>query len=409
MTWPRMLEARLKLYNLKVVESGICSRTTEFDDAGNDSWMGGCEDHYFNGAKHFPQEFVSASPCWVVFLLGTNDLRERIRTRFNDRGCGADLARQITTSVANLAERAKFLNKTTLSQPAELGIIVITPPEVKLNEVSRELGYDEHSVKTSQELGRAFEAMCTARGYHFVNPNVDMTHSADGVHVTQSGNVAIAEAVWAKMRPLLGPVPQTRDFERELKTPVPITKRSRYHNLFPKRYPQRIQSVLEQPAELQVRSQNSNLGRPCLTPNEDRTHDGSADHRNHDLAHKMDVIVPKPPGAPPHYTVSNDEDGALPVEVPEEHAPQVDLAAYSKRELAEFEVADFINRVHVALEPSHAAEFLFAISQIQGQRNECVDYCINRCKYFLALEGIPSLVTAFEAIINKCEDTDLRP
>lgn len=78
-TWPRMLEDKLSKRGFKCVESALCSRTTIFDDGGNNEWLVDSQPHYFNGLAHFANEFLSRNVSVLVLLLGTNDLKCNIR------------------------------------------------------------------------------------------------------------------------------------------------------------------------------------------------------------------------------------------------------------------------------------------------------------------------------------------
>ena len=85
MTWPRMIERRLNARGYNMVESALCSRTTAADDPFDNDWLVGGNPHDFNGIAHFAPEFLSHECRAVVIMLGTNDLKVRIRSQARTR------------------------------------------------------------------------------------------------------------------------------------------------------------------------------------------------------------------------------------------------------------------------------------------------------------------------------------
>ena len=192
--WPRHLESRLqKEYGLRTVEAALCSRTTVHDDPweGNKEWMCGSEPHTFNGLTNFTATFNSHMPKWLILMLGTNDLKTRIR---------AEAGRRVTASViaencASLAEKAREMYDGH-SHEGRLKILVVVPPEVRITPLSIEMGYDEVSVRISKSFHKAYREMCRKHDLICVFPEIDMTKSVDGVHVTEEANKIISDAVW---------------------------------------------------------------------------------------------------------------------------------------------------------------------------------------------------------------------
>lgn len=205
-TYPRQLESRLLGKGYRVVEAALCSRTSTFDDEDNGNWMIGGDPHIFNGLAHFSPTFLGTSPRAVVILLGTNDLKVRIRAKAKQR-TRLD-ARDVAENVARIGLLARSLHENSVRlKRHELDVVLVCPPHVKLNALSTDLGYDETSVKLSHDFPHAFAHVCEQHGFHLVVPPVDMAPSVDGVHVTPEGTKAIAEAVWAKLNALLPNVP----------------------------------------------------------------------------------------------------------------------------------------------------------------------------------------------------------
>lgn len=204
-SWPRMLERRLNERGFNMVESALCSRTTTLDDPCQNDWLVGGEPHFFNGLAHFTAEFLSHECRAVVILLGTNDLKVGIRARRLD-------ANAIANACAKIGLQARQAhNSMTRLKEHPFTVVCVSPPVVRLNQHSRELGYDETSVKISQEFPQAYRKMCKDNGFEFVHvKDIDMEESVDGVHVTLEGSKEIAEAVWETLTRVL-----------EKRTPIP--------------------------------------------------------------------------------------------------------------------------------------------------------------------------------------------
>jgi len=203
--WPRLLQDKLKLYRLNIVESALCSRTTCWDDPNNSDWMTGAESHFFNGLSHFVPEFISATPSWLVLLLGTNDLKTNMRREAKCRN-KAD-ASTIAKNFSKIIAKAREIQSTSPFCKGELNILVIPPPVVRHNQLMMELGYDQTSVTISKDFANAYQKVCLENNVDCVHVEIDMTSSIDGIHITEEANSKIAQAVWTAMREKLGPVP----------------------------------------------------------------------------------------------------------------------------------------------------------------------------------------------------------
>ena len=206
--WPRMLEQRLRKNGLRMVEAGLCSRTTVHDDPNNADWMTGAEPHYFNGLSHFGVTFGSHMPTWLVLALGTNDLKVCNRNASKTRVT----ARSIAENCTRIIDKAYELWEGHCHE-GTLRVVLLSPPEVRLTPLSIDMGYDAQSVAISKGFHEAFARVCAdyrpcgGKGPQIVfaaaGERVDMSKSVDGVHVTKEANVSIAETVWAAMEPVL--------------------------------------------------------------------------------------------------------------------------------------------------------------------------------------------------------------
>ena len=222
-TWPQLLEARLHAAGFRMVESALCSRTTCHDDAceRNGDWMPGAEPHFFNGLHHFGPLFSSHTPRVLVLALGTNDLKTRIRQQSGRAALPTHAptqrrlvtqartarkeARVIAENCAKIGEKARLMHMG-FCHAGELRVVVLTPPELVLNDESEQMGYDAFSAEISLEFPAAFQEMCLAHGFTCVDAKPpSMKCSVDGVHFTEASQAQLAEDVWVVLKKALAP------------------------------------------------------------------------------------------------------------------------------------------------------------------------------------------------------------
>eukprot|EP00940_MAST-03C_sp_MAST-3C-sp2_P001533 g1533.t1 len=177
--WPTLLAKRLSPYYLRPIGSGVCSRTTCFDNPSQDDWCFKAQGRWFNGLCGLPIALLTHTPRWIVFMLGTNDTHPDVQKMYDDVRGHANAspkqrAREIAENVARLAEFAQSFNprkgsNTNLFEEA-VGIVVVTPPPLCLTEESREWGFDGTSVSIAKEFPSQFRAMCKEMGYLNAQP-----------------------------------------------------------------------------------------------------------------------------------------------------------------------------------------------------------------------------------------------
>ena len=212
-TWPQLIEERLNGLGYRVVESALCSRTTEHNDPEDQSeWMPGSSASDFNGLHHFGPLFSSHTPTILVIALGTNDLKTRIRREsktavsrivpFLARKTPYEEALTIAESCAKIGEKARLMYSGFChSEHVDLKIMVVTPPQLVFNDESEKMGYDELSEEISLEFPSAFETMCQDHGFINVGTTPPpMVESVDGVHFTEPAQAMLAESVWKDLK-----------------------------------------------------------------------------------------------------------------------------------------------------------------------------------------------------------------
>jgi len=245
--WPSLLRSRLLKRGFRLLESHMLERTTAFNDVPEDpfGWNAGTKPEDFNGLRHFGTFFSSHSPLFVFIMLGTHDLKKRVRdhagkcsseqvmhpewelghiyknvkgadvgldkkaekiqilTTSENRMRGPHSAKVVAINCATIAEKARMMFDGHCHE-GELVIVLIPPPPIRLTEVSKKLGFDDRSVAISKNFQKAFEQICKENDLLCVkNPIRSMQDSTDGVHLTPDMHLLLAEAVWEKILPAM--------------------------------------------------------------------------------------------------------------------------------------------------------------------------------------------------------------
>ena len=172
--WTSILQEKLGQQNARVIEAGLCGRTTVFEDA--------CRPGR-NGLKALPLFLETHAPLdAVVIMLGTNDCKS----------CYGLNACQITIGM----EQCIDMLLTALSP----GRILLLSP-ILLGERVWEPEFDPEfsrvSVETARQLSAAYRRLAQAKGIHMLAASdYAVPSDVDREHMTESGHAALAEAVY---------------------------------------------------------------------------------------------------------------------------------------------------------------------------------------------------------------------
>lgn len=191
--WPGALAAELGP-GWRVVEEGLCSRTTVFEDplaAGR------------RGIEALPIALECHAPLdLVVLMLGTNDLKRRYASGACEIAIGVErLARLVLASGAGRAAPPEAPARA----PA---LLIVAPPP--LGELGASGAAFEGGRAASLELPERLAALAEAlggrdRGVGFLDAGLFAAPSpVDGVHLEPAAHAALARAVAAKLRELAG-------------------------------------------------------------------------------------------------------------------------------------------------------------------------------------------------------------
>lgn len=178
--WPGLL-ADLLGDSVKVLEEGLCGRTTMFDDV---------TDPGRNGLEGIEAAVKKGSPLdLLIIMLGSNDCKTQFRAS----------AKEIAEGVRQVAEKAGSAGRSGLP------ILLIAPAALTERIAKSGFGpeFDLHSVEVSKALAEEYEALAKQLGCHFLDASkATRVSTADGLHLDADGHRRLAEAVcaWVKIQ-----------------------------------------------------------------------------------------------------------------------------------------------------------------------------------------------------------------
>lgn len=183
--WTGLLQMKLG-NNYHVIEEGLNSRTTAHDE----TWISRTSR---NGLKDLPLILEMHYPLnYVVFMLGTNDLKKQFNLS----------AKQITQGMHKLIQLVK--NSHFGPDFFAPRIILIAPsPIFTVNDAAMQSFYDENSALKSQELGKYFEELAHMEQCAFLNAGEFVRISPlDGIHLDEQSQEKLAMAIFEKIKSL---------------------------------------------------------------------------------------------------------------------------------------------------------------------------------------------------------------
>ena len=168
--WTGILESALFPNGYKIVEEGLCGRTTIFEDELRDNRR---------GIDMLPALLESHSPIdYVILMLGTND-------------CKTYYAGLIGKGIEKLISQIKKYDSSLdilLMSPIVLGDDVWKPefdPE-----------FNKNSIKTSHKLKDVYKKIADKYGCHFLAASDVSSYSTDDMeHMDASGHRHLADAI----------------------------------------------------------------------------------------------------------------------------------------------------------------------------------------------------------------------
>ena len=175
--WTGILQQKLKEKDCRIVEEGLCGRTTVFEDELRKNRK---------GSDLLPVLLESHAPIdQVVLMLGTNDCKSYYHASAEVIGLGVE---KLIGQIRQAGEHIKIL----LVSPILLGEKVWEPeydPE-----------FDEQSVETSRQLKTVYSRIAKKHGIDFLAASdVAEPSSRDREHMDEESHRRFAEAVYERL------------------------------------------------------------------------------------------------------------------------------------------------------------------------------------------------------------------
>lgn len=180
--WTSILDENMREKGYRVVEAGLCGRTTVFDDPVR---IGR------SGTQLLPVLLESHRPIDIaIIMLGTNDCKTIYAAGADEIGKGVE----------------RLINQVQTSDPG-IRIILVSP--ISLGEGVWEAGYDtefdRHSREVSMELPEVYRRIAKKRGIAFLAASDFVIPSrADREHLDKAGHRNFAAAITKKVEQLTG-------------------------------------------------------------------------------------------------------------------------------------------------------------------------------------------------------------
>lgn len=175
--WTGRLHQKIQAKGYRVIEEGLCGRTTVFEDPLRDGRRGTALLSVLL-ETHKPVDTV-------VLMLGTNDCKVVYDASAEVIGKGVE----------------RLLDQIKASDP-KIKVLLVSP--IALGEGVGEADYDpefnEHSVAVSKRLPEVYGRIAKERGIRFLAASaVAAPSAADREHLNEDGHDRLAEAIYGKL------------------------------------------------------------------------------------------------------------------------------------------------------------------------------------------------------------------
>lgn len=175
--WTGILQEKLSGGGIRIVEEGLCGRTTIYEDMKRAG---------LQGATVLPMLLKNHLPDLTVIMLGTNDCKAAYRASAWDIGQGAEI---LLNQVKRYAPGSRIL----LISPIFLG------EQVWRAEYDPE--FNENSVMVSRQLRQVYEGLAGKHQVEFLAASDYAKPSpVDMEHLEKKGHEKLADAIYQKVR-----------------------------------------------------------------------------------------------------------------------------------------------------------------------------------------------------------------
>lgn len=172
--WTSILQEKLYNKDVRVLEEGLCGRTTVFDDAYRKNR---------NGLKSLPEILETSYPIdAAVIMLGTNDCKAYYKSNSYNIAKGLELC---------IDELLKYISpeKVLIVSPIFLG------DTVWKEEFDPE--FDSHSVNIAKGLFHEYKKVAETKGTNIISASdFARPSNVDQEHLTKEGHQLLAHAIY---------------------------------------------------------------------------------------------------------------------------------------------------------------------------------------------------------------------
>ena len=175
--WTSILQEKMEPLDVRVIEEGLCGRTTVFHD---ELRSGKC------GATALPMLLESHWPLDVIVLmLGTNDCK----TYFN---ASAEIIGKGIEKLLSIIGQYSGTSKVLIVSPIHLGD--------RVYEEEFDPEFNEHSVEVSKKLKKVYEKTARMHGAEFLAASDYVEPSkVDMEHLDKESHAILAEVIYQKL------------------------------------------------------------------------------------------------------------------------------------------------------------------------------------------------------------------
>ena len=176
--WTSILNEQLGLEKYRVIEEGLCGRTTIFEDPLRDGRR---------GVSLLPILLETHNnPDIIVVMLGTNDCKTVYGATSKIIGKGIN---RIINQIKSFSNKSKIL----LVSPIHLG--------EKVWEEGYDTEFSKASVPISKELGEVYKKISEKENvYYLAASQYSKPSEIDQEHLDENGHKALADAIYNKIK-----------------------------------------------------------------------------------------------------------------------------------------------------------------------------------------------------------------
>ncbi len=175
--WTGILNYKLGLFNYRIIEDGLCGRTTIFEDPLRDNR---------NGSKILPTVLETNNGIdAIILMLGTNDCKTVY-------GATAEIIGKGIERLINIIKQYSITSKILLVSPIHFG------EKVWHNEYDPE--FSPNSIIVNKGLANVYENIANKENILFLDASIYAQPSnEDQEHLNAEGHKALAEAIYNKL------------------------------------------------------------------------------------------------------------------------------------------------------------------------------------------------------------------